>query len=104
MSYYNYGDDILIIVIATIECTKDSINYVKNELCKLVPYTLREPGCVTYNFYQDNKDLNFFHSYEIWINQDSIDKHLKTNHLQNYFKNTKPFITNFNIREMNKIC
>lgn len=94
----------MIVVITTIECTKESVNFIKNELCKLVPTTLREPGCITYKFYQDNNNPTFFNSYEMWINQDAIDKHLKTTQLQNYFKNTKPFITNFVIREFSQIC
>lgn len=94
----------MIVVIATIECSKESIDYIKNELCNLVPFTKKEFGCITYNFYQDKEEPTFFHSYEIWISQKDIDDHLKTKHLQTYFKNTKPFITNFKIREMHQFC
>ncbi|MFI3329815.1 MAG: putative quinol monooxygenase [bacterium] len=94
----------MIVVIATIECKKESVNFIKGELCKLVAPTLREPGCITYKFYQDDKEPTFFHSYEIWINQDCINRHLKTKPLVDYFNNTKNDITNFVIREMKQIC
>lgn len=94
----------MITIITTIECRNECIDFVKKELCKLVPNSLMEFGCVTYNFYQDEKNLSFFHSYEKWISQEDIDKHLKTKSIENYFKNTKGMITNFIIREMKSIC
>lgn len=94
----------MITVITTIECKEEYIDFIKGELCKLVPTTLNEFGCITYKFYQDKNKLNFFHSYEIWISQDVIDKHLKTKPLLNFFKNTKSCITNFVIRDMDQLC
>ncbi len=94
----------MIVVISTIECRNDSIDLMKKELCKLVPYTKKEFGCVAYTFYQDIKQHNFFHSYEVWVTQKDIDNHLKTRHIQQYLINTKPYTINFVIREMNMFC
>lgn len=94
----------MIVVIATIECKKDSVNYIQNQLCKLVVPTLMERGCLFYKFYQDLEQPNFFHSFEIWISQNDIDNHMNTNHIKTYLDNTKNFVTEFKVRKMNQLC
>lgn len=94
----------MIIVIATIECREDCIELMKKELCKLTPYTKREFGCIGYNFYQDKSNETYFNSYEIWMSQEDINNHLNTKYIKEFFENTKPYLTNFKIREMKQIC
>lgn len=94
----------MITVITTIECKDEYRSFIKSELCKLVPTTLNEFGCITYKFYQDKNNPNFFHSYEMWVSQDAIDKHLKTKPILNFVKSTKQCLTTFVIREMSQLC
>lgn len=94
----------MIVVIATIECKEESINFIENELCKLVPQTLREDGCLFYKFYQDIDQPNFFHSFELWFSKDDIKKHLYKNYMKEYFEKTKHDITKFEIKEMKQLC
>ncbi|MFI3252133.1 MAG: putative quinol monooxygenase [bacterium] len=94
----------MITVITTIECKEEYVDFIKKELCKLVPTTLNEFGCITYKFYQDQNNPNFFHSFEIWVSQEEIDKHLKTKPILNFFKISKICLNNFVIREMKEIC
>ena len=93
-----------ITVIADIEAKQDKIECVKAQLCKLVKTTIRECGNINYMFYQDRDNPSFFHSYENWINEDVVQKHLKTKYIQEYFENTKDAVSNFEIRKFNKIC
>ena len=93
-----------ITVIADIKVKDEEIEFVKQELCKLVYPTRCEYGNVNYSFYQDKHDPSFFHSYENWINRDAIEKHLKSRHIQNYFEKTKDAVTNFEIKYFDRIC
>lgn len=93
-----------ITVIATIIAKSEDIEFVKRELCKLVEPTKQEYGCIEYTFYQDDKEPEFFHSYEKWYNQAAIDAHLQSRHIKNYMEATKYAVTDFVIREMSEIC
>ena len=87
-----------ITVIADILVKKEDIEYLKYELYKLINPTINEYGCVLYEFYQDINNPCFFHSYEKWINMDSINKHLNSNHIKEYLYNTKNIVTHFDIK------
>lgn len=87
-----------ITVIADITVKYQDIEKLKYELSKLIYPTRNECGCSKYEFYQDINNPCFFHSYEKWINMDSINKHLNSNHIKNYLNNTKNIVTNFDIK------
>ncbi len=91
-------------VIATIQVKSDAIDFLKNQLCKLVCPTRCECGCILYEFYQDCNDPTFFHSYEKWCSMESVKQHLKSKHIQEYLEATEDVVTNFEIRYFNRIC
>lgn len=93
-----------ITVIATIQVKPEDINFLKHQLCKLVPPTRCECGCILYEFYQDCNYPSFFHSYEKWRNMYAVEQHLKSTHIQEYLEATKNVVTNFEIRYFNRIC
>jgi quinol monooxygenase YgiN len=57
---------------------------VAEQLQKLVAPTRAEPGCVTYILHRDPNDAGKFMFYEEFLNQDALDAHTKTTHLQQW--------------------
>ena len=94
----------LITVIATIKCEPKNIPYFKSQLCKLIEPTLKEEGVVKYRFYESTNKPGLFHSYEKWIGEYYIRKHLQSNHIKEYFNNTKNIVTFFNIDYFKDAC
>lgn len=94
----------VVTVIATIQVQPEYIDFLKYQLCKLVPPTKCECGCLLYEFYQDCDDPTFFHSYEKWYNMYSVKQHLKSKHIQEYLEATEDVVTNFEIRYFDCIC
>lgn len=76
-------------VIVDMHVKKQYIDFVKNELCKLISPTLNELGCINYMFYQDINEKTFFHSYENWNNYEVIQKHLNSYHIKNFLRITQ---------------
>lgn len=93
-----------ITVIADIKAKQGEEEYIKEQLCKLVCPTLVERGVLEYQFYQDKNDPTFFHSYEKWLNESSIKKHLESSHIKRYMDNTEGKVDVFNIKYFNRIC
>lgn len=55
------------------------------QLCKsMINPSRNEPGCISYNFYQDLSDENKFFFFEEWKDQQAIDAHVKTNHYKEF--------------------
>lgn len=47
-------------IIAKVESRPENVAVVKRELCKLIPFTLKETGCLQYDLHQDNNNPEIF--------------------------------------------
>lgn len=45
-----------------------------------------EPGCISYNFYEDAANSNNFLFFEEWKMQEDIDKHFQTEHFKKFME------------------
>ncbi|HVP77183.1 MAG TPA: putative quinol monooxygenase [Thermodesulfobacteriota bacterium] len=79
-------------VVARIKAKRKYIDRVKQELAELIAPTRREPGCLTYDLYQnvDNRSLFLFH--EIWESQALLEEHSKSERLKAYRQATEEMI------------
>ena len=91
-------------IVAIITANEDSVDLVKSEMMKMVPETLKEGGCFSYTLHQDIENPNTFVFYETWDSEESLQKHLKTPHVQNYISATKGCIASFSMKRLNKIA
>lgn len=57
----------------------------------LVP-TRDEPGSVVYRFHQSTTDKTVFTTYERWKSFADLDEHMKTGHMQEFFKQVGPIL------------
>ena len=69
--------------IVKIAAKQDILERVKAELTAMLAPTRAEAGCVQYNLHQDTNDKSLFYFYEIWSDQQALDQHMQTPHLQN---------------------
>lgn len=71
-----------VILIAKAKAKPGMEEKVKKELMALVAPTRSEDGCVQYNLHQSKDDPSMFMFYENWLNQQALDEHIQTMHLQ----------------------
>lgn len=84
---------------------KDShIDFVKEELLKLIPITRAEEGCIQYDLHQDNENPNYFMFYENWENRELWQTHMANDHLKAYVAATDGMVEKFWIHELTHIA
>ncbi len=90
-------------VVAIVKIKDDSVELVKSEMLKMVESTIKEVGCISYTLHQDNENPNIFVFYESWSNEESLQQHLRTDHVQAYIIATKGCISEFNMHKLTAI-
>lgn len=71
-------------VIAIITSKPEYVSEVKNALVELMEETRKEEACIQYDLHQDKEDENRFIFYEIWENQEGLDKHNGQPHIKKF--------------------
>ncbi|MEM1256606.1 MAG: putative quinol monooxygenase [Cyanobacteria bacterium P01_H01_bin.21] len=92
-----------LIIVAHIYAKSDKIDFVKDELLKLIPITRGEEGCIQYNLHQDKEDLAHFLFYENWESRNLWQNHMNSPHLVAYMEATADMVEKFTLNEMNHI-
>ncbi|MEZ9200521.1 putative quinol monooxygenase [Shewanella sp. 10N.286.54.B9] len=90
-------------VVANIVANKDSIDFVKAELIKLIEVTRAEAGCINYDLHQDNENPAHFVFYENWQSREHLQTHLANSHIADYVAATEGRVQLFTINEMTHI-
>jgi quinol monooxygenase YgiN len=67
-------------VVAVAETSADKANDLQKVCLALIEPTRKEPGCISYELYQDVTDPGRFTFIEGWKSQEHLDLHLKTPH------------------------
>lgn len=91
-------------VVANIVANKDSIDFVKAELIKLIEVTRAEAGCINYDLHQDNENPAHFVFYENWQSREHLQTHLANSHIADYVAATEGRVQLFTINEMTHIA
>jgi len=71
-------------IVARITAKPDKIDFVKNELKKLIPPTRKENGCINYDLHQDNEHPSHFLFYENWESRELWQAHMESPHLKEF--------------------
>jgi len=87
-------------IVAQLEVKSEQLEFVKNELFKLVSATRLEEGCVVYDLNQDLKNPNSFLIYELWESRALWERHMQSNHLAAYREATADALSQFSVQEM----
>lgn len=91
-------------IIATIVAKNNEIELVKAAAKYVIEPSNREEGCIQYELHQDNKHQNTFVFFEIWKNQESLDKHNLTPHLKDFLEKIKDKIELLDVKLISKIA
>lgn len=90
-------------ILANVYANPDKIEFVKEELLKLIPITRAEEGCINYDLHQDNEDPSHFTFYENWESRELWQIHMNNTHLADYMKATEWCVKEFTLHEMTPI-
>ncbi len=69
-------------VIALFKAKPNRIENLKNFLKKFIEPTRQEKGCIQYELHQNPADPTDFSFIEEWENNETLDAHLKSPHIQ----------------------
>jgi quinol monooxygenase YgiN len=93
-----------VIVVARIKAKPEAVEEMREELFKLVePTRTRDPGCITYDLHQDNKDPSLFFFLEHWASDELLDKHLDSDHIKAYRKAAEGLLQESQVNRLTKI-
>ena len=90
-------------IVADIHTQPDKIDFVKEELLKMLPITREEEGCIQYDMHQDNDNPAHFLFFEIWESREQWQVHMNAPHLVAYRQATKGAIAKFELYEMTSV-
>ncbi|MFI3291134.1 MAG: putative quinol monooxygenase [Opitutales bacterium] len=93
----------MLVVCAKVLAKAEKLDLVKTELLKLIEPTRAEAGCISYELHQDNENPNLFFFFEHWESLEILEKHLATQHIANYVKNTEGCLDEFTVQKLTKI-
>jgi quinol monooxygenase YgiN len=77
-----HGGFIMVKVVAKSEIKDVQIEAYNKLAAELARETRKEEGCVSYELFQDVEHHNIFTFIEAWVNQDALDRHMKSAHFQ----------------------
>ena len=83
----NYQGEKIMIIIAENYIKPVKLNEVRKMYEKLIHYTRKQPGCISYNLYQDLNNSSSITFVEEWNNEDDLNVHLKDEEFLNIFSN-----------------
>ncbi len=91
--------DVLTIV-ASIKVMPEKLQFVLDEIEKIIPITREEKGCITYDLHVNNKEEGHILFYENWASYEEWQDHINAPHLKNYSALTKEFVISRDIFEL----
>ncbi|MEW7007869.1 MULTISPECIES: putative quinol monooxygenase [unclassified Lentilitoribacter] len=92
-----------LVILAQITAAEGKEELVRNALEKLVEPSLKDEGCIRYDFHRDNENPAYFVFYEIWETRDLWLKHMDTPHLAAYKSATEGAVADFKLNELTRI-
>eukprot|EP01067_Filipodium_phascolosomae_P002166 Filipodium_phascolosomae@DN2315_c0_g1_i3.p1 len=93
-----------IILMVRVIAKSEKRAFILEELEKLIPPTRAEEGNIDYKLHQDKEDENTFVFFEHWKTQESIDKHLKSDHFLNWVKVSEGSVKSAVIHQLKRLA
>ena len=90
-------------VVAKVVARKDCVELVQAELLRLIAPTRQEEGCIEYRLHQDQVDPAVFIFYENWENEESLARHMESDHFGNYVRAVEGMLEEKIVHRMTEI-
>ncbi len=91
-------------ITGNVKVKPEHVDFVKEELIKLIPITRAEDGCIQYDLHQDNEDPTYFMFYENWESRELWQEHMNNDHLKAYMEATDGMVEKFWLHELTHIA
>lgn len=91
-------------LIATIVAKENHENEVVSACKAMVKPSYKDEGCIQYEFHKDTTQPRTFIFFEIWKDQNAIDKHNETEHMKAFVENLKDKIELLDIKFIEKLA
>lgn len=92
-----------IIVTAILRAKEHKQIDLKQELLKILPYSLAEEGCLEYRLHESIEDENTFVFYEVWENENAFQSHIQSPHYKIYRQNIENLIEVRKVYTLNEL-
>lgn len=79
------------ICLSQMTAKKGRAQELKKALLALIEDTLKEPGCIAYELWEDLGDPNSFVMYERFVSKQALDAHVESSYVQSFIK--KEYVT-----------
>lgn len=91
-------------LIATIVAKENHENEVLSACKAMIEPSHKDEGCIQYEFHKDTTQPRTFIFFEIWKDQNAIDKHNETEHMKAFVENLKDKIELLDIKFIEKLA
>ena len=76
----------MIVIAGTVPVKAEVWDKAKSLAAHMVAETLKEPGCISYQFHTAAGADSTFFLFEEWESEEALAAHFQTEHLQNFLK------------------
>jgi quinol monooxygenase YgiN len=73
-------------VVAKVVAKAEKVKETELLMKSLVPITLSEKGCISYEVFQETAEGNTYFFVETWENKELLDRHLANDHMTHFVK------------------
>ena len=91
-------------IVAKITAMPDKVEFVKEELLKLIPLTRAEEGCINYDLHQEQGNPAHFLFYENWETREHWLAHMETAHIKGFQAIAEEVVGDVTVLEMSRIA
>ncbi|MCK9782880.1 MULTISPECIES: putative quinol monooxygenase [Enterobacterales] len=91
-------------LIATIVAKENHENEVLSACKAMIKPSHKDEGCIQYELHKDTTQPRTFIFFEIWKDQNAIDKHNETEHMKAFVENLKDKIELLDIKFIEKLA
>ncbi len=74
------------ICLSQMTAKKGMVKELKQALLSLIEDTLKEPGCIAFELWEDLENPNSFVMYERFISKQALNAHVKSPYVQSFIK------------------
>jgi len=68
-------------VVAKVVAKQEKMSETETLMKSLIPITLEEDGCISYEVFQETAQSNSYFFLETWESKEDLDKHLSNDHM-----------------------
>lgn len=90
-------------MLVRISAKEECIEELKASMRLAQETTLKEPGCIRYQFYQDRKAPQMFYVQECYQDKESFLTHANSEHMALYLTTTKNMITSVDMHKVDPV-